>query len=59
MPKKTKKLTPAEKRQQATAEHRAALKDFRRFDSRNETADYIRVKQRLDAAERAVPWYRR
>lgn len=53
MPKKaSKKLTPAER-------HRAALKEFRRFDHRNETADYLRARKELDAAERAVPWWRR
>lgn len=62
MPKKPQnapKLTAAQKRRAAVQEHRAALRDFRRYDHRNQTAAYRRAANRLEDAERALPWWHR
>ncbi|TCN28176.1 hypothetical protein EV644_103676 [Kribbella orskensis] len=46
-PKASRRL----RRKAALAEYRAALKDFRRFDSANQTAAYRKAAERLDTAE--------
>jgi hypothetical protein len=52
-------LTRAQRRRLAVAEHREALKEFRRYSHNNETAGYLRAHDRLEAAERALAWWRR
>jgi transcription elongation GreA/GreB family factor len=54
-PKTSRRL----QRKAALAEYRAALKDFRRFDTRNETAAYRKAAERLDTAERRLNQLRR
>lgn len=54
-PKTSRRL----QRKAAMAEYRDALKDFRRFDTRNETAAYRKAAERLDTAERRLNQLRR
>lgn len=54
-PKTSRRL----QRKAAMAEYREALKEFRRFDTGNETAAYRRAAERLDTAERRLTQLRR